>query len=373
MSQIKIDPGSLSSIRSQFASAQTQMDDIGNRVMRISQSLDWEVKAKEQVNENLSLIKKNVSSHGELLGRYAAAIDTTSSKLTETDSSTASKVENINGVISTISWAGSAVNILDPSIFEIPAMVDYIPLFITGLSASEVLGFMKGRSSDMRLAPKSWEVIKDIYEFFDGSDTVAKNWDTLFGDSSIGDYLEKITDNKAFKGVGYAKDIEKCWKALKKGNFKDLLDVGVKYTKKGLKKVGELVGYATEEAAAYINLAFEFGENVLDIDKYAGLNSSYSTLGGLAAYAWHCTGEVFTDYAFDTAFGVAEGIDAFFGTNFAGYYEDNFGSADAEGMYKAFGSLIDGFKEVTVGQFVDSAVEYIGDSVSNLWHIFTGF
>ena len=108
MSQIKVDANNLSSLRSQLTSAQTQMEDIGRRVLSISQSLDWQVKAREQVDESLSLIKKNVSSHGELLNRYAAAIDTTCSKFTEADSSTASKVGNVSGIMSALSWAAGA-------------------------------------------------------------------------------------------------------------------------------------------------------------------------------------------------------------------------------------------------------------------------
>ena len=380
MSQIKIDTGNLSSIKSQLTSAQTQLENVGNKVMAISQSLDWRVKAKEQVDENLSMIRKNILSQCQMLREYAMAVDTTCNKFTETDTTSALKVENINEIISALSWTGStgfsSIGEALNQLFKCGTLS--APFMLTSVPAiSALLALVAKDSSNYMITdinnnlpsngPEMWGALKNIYKVVDESDTFAKNIDALAGDTAVGELIGDVSDSGILKGIGYGKDIEKGYTAVKEGNWDDLWDLGVKYAKKGVKAIAKGVGFAAEEAGAYINIAFEFGENVLDIDKYAGLNSSYSDIGGLAAYMWHCTGGVLTDYAFDTAGGILEGADILLGTNFAGYYEDNFGSADAEGVYKAFGELVDGFKEVSVGQFMNSAIDYIGDSWSSFW------
>ena len=147
---------------------------------------------------------------------------------------------------------------------------------------------------------------------------------------------------KIFEFIGYAKDTEKLINAIKNGDIENIEELGEKYLKKGAKSVAKITyGVSGFTSAGYINIGWNFIENVLDVDKFSSATSSNSDLVGFGKYVWHCTGGVMFETGFEMGYDIVNDVGKIFNYDLDKVYEDLTGVGGIEGFNKALSTVTD--------------------------------
>lgn len=379
MSHIKVNTSELSDYRSSMASTACDIYSVADKVENILSSLDWQVKAKENVSQSLTEIKKSVRKGHEQIERYNSAVSSTIERFTEMDTATAADINGANNMInalteiaanmpdiSNIFSTAEASSIFDKikEIFDLPTLVAMtgttggFAAVLAALASSAAGQKFIGNTTQYYTSTDLWTILKDKAAAVSGAGALADAIEALGGETTFGDLVDDIKGSSIIKGVGYVSDAETAITAVINGDMDALGELGEKYAKKGVKSILETTcGLGSLEAGAYVNLGAEFFENLLDIDEYAGINSSYSAVGGLAAYMWHVTGGTFADYGVNTGLSVIKGAEAILHTD---YFTSVYETVDTKGVYSVWSEIADGAKDI----FSDNS---FGDGVSLIW------
>lgn len=204
---------------------------------------------------------------------------------------------------------------------------------------------------DLNKSKKFISSIDDLMNLFDNDDN---------------QLMEAIKDTDIYKAMGYTNDVTKLINALNSGNYSDIGELADKYIKKAggtiVKNTFGTAGFATN---SYINLAWNFIENTLDLGNYAYVGTSNSPVVGAAQYLWHCTGETILETGAEMGYDIVEGIGGLFGYDIDKVYKDLVGVDGVEGFYKAAGQLGDElfgdyYKNSGI---VEGTVNLVGDTI----------
>ena len=192
----------------------------------------------------------------------------------------------------------------------------------------------------------------------------------LLGSNSV--LVTAMKKTGIYQAITYTDDAMKLAGALAAGNSKELWRLIEKYTEKGGKGIlKNTFGISGFSASAYVNLAWNFGENILDLDKYAYVGTSTSMPVGFAQYLWHISGNALIETGVEIGYDILHDVGGFVGYDLDKTYEDLVGTGGVEGFYKATGQLGqelfgDYYKDNSVGGILKGTGDIAG-KVAGFW------
>lgn len=395
MPKIKIDTAGLHDLSIKTNSIKNQVNECRASVETAANRLDWQVSSKSSIEERLKRIQSKLQKQAELMGQYAEALNSVNDNFSVEDRKISQNAKNILYTMNSISVTpmsngASHSNNIYKIDEELTKTMSINNLFGSGLSYTSLfalLDIIKREGNDAL-----WDISKDSGSFLSGVTNISDLMGVFFEEDTVKKYLGWAGDLKStevFKAIGYGKDIEKLLGALQDGDQDKIFELGEKYIKKGAKSVGKnTFGVSGFTSAGYINLGWNFAENVLDIDQYASATSSNSDIVGLGKYIWHCTGGTLLETGAEMGYDIVKNVGGIFGFDLDKVYEDLTGVGGVEGFYKGlqqvgdelFGDYYNGTKSSGVfqgtvtlvgdslgwwGEQIGNAANYIGDAVSN--------
>ena len=169
------------------------------------------------------------------------------------------------------------------------------------------------------------------------------------------------------KTVGYLSDADKFRKAILAGDIDAIDKLSEKYFKKFAKDFLKSGGVEGFTATAYINLGFNFAENI-----YEGLevfNGSNSMLVSTTQYVWHLTGWTVIETGAEIGYEIVEKVGKLVGYDINAEYLELTGKSGVEGFYKGVGMLAnelfgDYYNGTKSSGFVQGTAALLGDTVA---------
>lgn len=371
MPKIKIDTNRLNDLSTKTRNIKSKTNECKASVGTVINRLDWEVSSKKSINIRLNKVQKRLQRQTELMDAYFRALGTTSDTFCSKDQKLKQNVKNIIYEMNCISANIAALaNLKNKVSYKTDEKLNKL------FSINNLFG-ISSPSSLLSLSNltdrKMWETSKDTRSLLGGIDDASDLVSVFFDEDMVDKYLGWAGDlkkTKVFEAIGYGKDAEKLIKAIKDGDMKKIEELGEKYLKKGAKLVAKTTyGVKGFTSAGYINLGWNFFENVLDIDKFSSATTSNSDLVGFGKYIWNCTGGVMLETGSEMAYDMVKDVGKIFSYDLDKVYKDLTGEDGVEGFYKGlsmatdeiFGDYYNGTKSSGVLQ---GTAKLVGDSLS---------
>lgn len=248
------------------------------------------------------------------------------------------------------------------------------------VSIVDILTSKSGDQPNLPHEPTIRDVLETISDCLKNSKKAISSIDDLYDlfgkDSALIDAMKKTG---VYKAIKYTSDATKLLDAIYYSDTDKLTELAKKYL---YEEAGEFVlkntyGTTGFAAKAYLNLAWNLGENLLDIDKFA-YGTSKSPLVGFAQYTWHVTGGTLLETGSEMAYEIVEGIGGLLGYDIDQAYENLVGVGGVEGYYKATkdlaGALFGGYyTDGGVGGAVAGTVDLVSSSLGWWGSTITGW
>lgn len=340
MLRIKIDPNRLNDLSTKTRNIENKTNECKATVGTAINRLDWEVSSKAGINTRLNKVQKRLQRQAELMDAYVKALGTTNDNFRNKDAKLKQDAKSIIYEMNSISANMAAhANIKPKTSYKTDDKLNKL------FSINNLFGISSSSSMISLWDPKTWKTLKDSRDLLKGIDDISDLISVFFDKDMVEKYLGwagELKETKIFEFIGYAKDTEKLINAIKNGDIENIEELGEKYLKKGAKSVAKITyGVSGFTSAGYINIGWNFIENVLDVDKFSSATSSNSDLVGFGKYVWHCTGGVMFETGFEMGYDIVNDVGKIFNYDLDKVYEDLTGVGGIEGFNKALSTVTD--------------------------------
>lgn len=368
MLRIKIDPNRLNDLSAKTRNIENKTNECKESVGTVINRLDWEVSSKASINTRLNKVQKRLQRQAELMDAYIKVLGTTNDNFRNKDAKLKQDAKSIIYEMNSISANIAALaNIKLKTSYKTDDKLNKL------FSINNLFGISSSSSMISLWDPKTWGTLKNSRDLLKGIDDISNLISVFFDKNMVEKYLGwagELKETKIFEFIGYAKDTEKLINAIKNGDIENIEELGEKYLKKGAKSVAKITyGFSGFTSAGYINIGWNFIENVLDVDKFSSATSSNSDLVGFGKYVWHCTGGVMFETGFEMGYDIVNDVGKIFNYDLDKVYEDLTGVGGVEGFNKALSTVTDElFGDYYNGTISSGVLEgtatLVGDSLS---------
>ena len=352
MALIKLTLSEMSNVKSQISSLAERTESNGTAVARIASNLDMEVKARQNIEEQLQKIKNDLNKQSQKLTAYSNLLNDVMNQFVSADSK---KKNSIAGIIFKVGAVGGAFSSAIGIIKNGSSFFDWI--------RNETINKILNNSKLFLPYKQNGCLVLPNFDFTNANKGLKTNQeikDTLFYEKNAVDFVDNINDilegygaevpeglkdisgSVFFKGIGYYKDFDDLMEAYKNGTLsEELAEKAEKYIKKASSKA-----LGGNFAAKFIvNTSWNMGEHLFDFEDYVNSgNNMVDNAIGYCQYLYHMkkvTNEAVLESINDMAADWIDSTGKLVGFDFNGYMKETYGAEGGEGIMNMYKEIQD--------------------------------
>ena len=322
MTQILVNTKALPTLKNKLDKSVQACNECINSISGVRRDLDWDIKAGNNIDEQLNSLYQKLINEQEKLEEYAEAGQLADGFGLEYGST----IEGFIGAVTTVGGIAGAV-------FNNKQIIDMLKGVINS-------PFVKGMGLT-GLALSSEQVREILKQYKNASSFLKESGDVIKVLEESWPNLGALIDNPLLDTIGYVNDAEKLVKAIETVDEKAFMELGEKYAKKVGKACAKAAGKEGLVATEIVYASWNFVDHAKNINDFIGPKSGNSFGVGMAKYALDVVEGTAVETQFDIAHDVLSPVYKLFGSDIDKVYMETVGATGYEGVKKGIKEIAD--------------------------------
>lgn len=341
MTQILVNTKALPTLKNKLDKSVQACNECINSISGVRRDLDWDIKAGNNIDEQLNSLYQKLINEQEKLEEYAEALNKVNSLFLSKDNELKREMGQladgfsledgnaIGGGIGAVTTVGGIAG----AVFNNKQIIDMLKGVINS-------PFVKGMGLT-GLALSSEQVREILKQYKNASSFLKESGDVIKVLEESWPNLGALIDNPLLDTIGYVNDAEKLVKAIETVDEKAFMELGEKYAKKVGKACAKAAGKEGLVATEIVYASWNFVDHAKNINDFIGPKSGNSFGVGMAKYALDVVEGTAVETQFDIAHDVLSPVYKLFGSDIDKVYMETVGATGYEGVKKGIKEIAD--------------------------------